>query len=55
MIKNPPIPIKAIYNDVGSVTLDPDFFLQVRTNMDALENIEPEIIDEAKKMVQILK
>ena len=47
MIKNPPIPIKFIINNVGPVTLDPQYFLQTKPNDPPLENIDPESIDKA--------
>ena len=47
MIKNPPIPIKMIINNVGPVTLDPQYFLQTKPNAPPLENIDPESIDKA--------
>ena len=48
MIKNPPIPIKFIYNNVGPVTLEPKYFLSTKIYNDSLENIEPEDIEKAK-------
>ena len=51
MIKNPPIPIKFIYQRVGPVTLEEKYFLSTKIYNDSLENIEPEDIDKAKKMI----
>ena len=48
MIKNPPIPIKMIINNVGPVTLDPQYFLQTKPKAQPLDNIDPESIDKAK-------
>ena len=45
MIKNPPIPIKFIYDNVGPVTIDPKYFFFTKNN--SLENIEPEDIYKA--------
>ena len=39
MIKNPPIPIKMIINNVGPVTLDPQYFLQTKPNSPPLDNM----------------
>ena len=47
MIKNPPIPIKMIINNVGPITLDPDYFLQTRPNEEPLDNITQADIDNA--------
>ena len=44
MIKNPPIPIKMIINNVAPVTLNPEYFLQTMPNAPPLDNIEPEDI-----------
>lgn len=48
MIKNPAIPIKFVYNNVGPVTLEPKYFLSTKIYNDSLENIEPEDIENAK-------
>ena len=47
MIKNPPIPIKMIINNVGPVTLNPDYFLQTKPNDEPLDNITQADIDNA--------
>ena len=39
MIKNPPIPIKIIINNVGPVTLNPDYFWQTEPGKEPLDNI----------------
>ena len=49
MIKNPPIPIKFILDNVGPVTLDPEYFYNVKPGLEPLLNIEPVDIDEALK------
>lgn len=49
MIKTPPIPIKMIINNVGPVTLDPQYFLQTKPEDPPLENIDPESIENAMK------
>ena len=47
MIKNPPIPIKFVYDNVGPVTIDPKYFFYTKIYNDSLENIEPEDIEKA--------
>ena len=47
MIKNPPIPIRFVINDVGPVNILPEDSLTTLPDVDALENIEPETIREA--------
>lgn len=47
MIKNPPIPIKFIFNGVAPVTLNPDYWLTRARDDDILDNIEPEDIEKA--------
>ena len=47
MIKNPPIPIKFVYDNVGPVTIDPKYFFYNKIYNDSLENIEPEDIEKA--------
>ena len=54
MIKNPPIPIRFIINNVGPVTLIPDYYLTTKPGEDPLENIEPKDIDKAKKDYQLI-
>ena len=49
MIKNPPIPIKFVYDNVGPVTIDPKYFFYTKISNDSLDNIEPEDIDKAFK------
>ena len=56
MIKDPPIPIKFILNNVGPVKLNPENFLQTKPNDPPLDNIEPEDIEKAlseKKLIQM--
>ena len=47
-IKNTFIPIKFIWNIVGPVTLEPQYWLTTKNESDSLENIEPDNITEAK-------
>jgi len=47
MIKDPPIPIKMIINNVGPITLNPDYLLQTKPNADPLDNITQTDIDNA--------
>ena len=49
MIKNPPIPIKFIFDYVGPVTLETEYMLTLKQGYEPLLNIEPEDIDEAMK------
>lgn len=49
LIKNTPIPIKAIYNLVGPVSLDPEHYLINKNENQTLENIDPESIENAIK------
>ena len=46
-IKNTFIPIKFIWNIVGPVTLEPQYWLTTKNESDSLENIEPDNITEA--------
>ena len=48
MIKNPPIPIKIIINNVGPVTLNPEYFLQTEPGKEPLDNITKTDIENAK-------
>ena len=47
MIKNPPIPIRFIFNAVAPVTLNPKYWLTTKPNSEPLANITPTLIEEA--------
>jgi len=49
MIKNPSIPIKFVYDNVGPVNIEPKYFWYTRKYNDFLDNIEPEDIERAKE------
>ena len=48
MIKNPSIPIKFVYDNVGPVNIEPKYFWYTRVYNESLDNIEPEDIERAK-------
>lgn len=56
-IKNSPIPIKFIVNQIGPVTLEPDHFIKPINIDEPLNSIEPADIEEAQKngKIEIIK
>ena len=55
MIKNPPIPIKIIINNVGPVTLDPDYFWQTERGKEPLDNITKIDIENANAENRLIR
>ena len=55
MIKNPPIPIRFIFNAVAPVTLNPKYWLTTKPGSEPLANITPTFIEEAINKATIIR
>ena len=55
MYKNHPLPIKFVINEVGPVTLNPDFFFQTKPDDPPLDNITSADIDKALKENKLIR
>ncbi len=54
-IKKSPIPIKFVINNVGPVSLEPEFWYKLKNKNKTLENIEPDDIEKAINNSNIVK